>query len=64
MNAYDLLVRRIKLAVVLTTLVPALSEAKNSSRLFPHYKHEIGALRLAEVVAVASRTDIVDSGSH
>jgi hypothetical protein len=46
------------------TLIPGLVDAKAPSRLFPYYEEDTGVLELAQVVAVATRSDILKADVH
>jgi len=50
-------------ALLLLGLGPGPADARVESRLFPHFKDETGVVRLAQVVALASRQMIVDAGN-
>ncbi|MCU0693611.1 MAG: hypothetical protein MUF54_19650, partial [Polyangiaceae bacterium] len=52
------------LAMLLCGVVPGLVDAKAPSRLFPYYQEDTGVLELAEVVAVATRADILKADVH
>lgn len=51
-------------AVLLVGLIPGSADAEVNSRLLPQHEDETGVLRLAQVVAVATRQQIVDSGNE
>jgi hypothetical protein len=52
------------LAALLCAVVPGLVDAKAPSRLFPYYEEDTGVLELAQVVAVATRADILKADVH
>jgi hypothetical protein len=52
------------LAMLLCGVVPGLVDAKAPSRLFPYYQEDTGVLELAEVVAVATRAEILRADVH
>jgi hypothetical protein len=52
------------LAALLCAVVPGLVDAKAPSRLFPYYEEDTGVLELAQVVAVATRADILEADVH
>ena len=52
------------LVALLCAVVPGLVDAKAPSRLFPYYEEDTGVLELAQVVAVATRADILKADVH
>lgn len=52
------------LAALAFALIPGLVDAKAPSRLFPYYEEDTGVLELAQVVAVATRADILKADVH
>jgi hypothetical protein len=52
------------LAALLCAVVPGLVDAKAPSRLFPYYEEDTGVQELAEVMAVATRAEILKADVH